>query len=90
MFDLIDEDNSESIDKREVLRAFLRNQYVRDLLVKMESLQVLQKPELFEKAFIAMDTSGDGEVSFEEFVTFALASQAKRCKNGQQGTQNKS
>ena len=77
LFDLIDEDNSESIDKREVLRAFLRNQYVRDLLVKMESLQVLQKPELFEKAFMAMDTSGDGEVSFEEFVTFALASQAE-------------
>ena len=77
LFDLIDDDNSESIDKREVLRAFLRNNKVRDILLKMESLQVLQKPELFEQAFLAMDTSGDGEVSFEEFVTFALASQAE-------------
>jgi Ca2+-binding EF-hand superfamily protein len=72
LFDMIDEDGSETIDKREVLRAFLRNNQVRDLLLKLESLQVLQQPTLFEDAFVAMDTSGDGEVSFEEFVQFAV------------------
>ena len=75
LFDLIDEDNSESIDKREVLRAFLRNQYVRD---SQDGISTgFAKSRAIRNGFIAMDTSGDGEVSFEEFVTFALASQAE-------------
>lgn len=75
LFDLIDEDGSKTIDKREILRAFLRSTPVRALIMKLESLKVLQQPGLFEDAFLAMDTSGDGEVSFEEFVQFAMGQQ---------------
>ena len=54
----------------ELLTAFNNNQDVVSLLQRKPELSILLRPDLFEEAFIQMDTDETGTVSYEEFVHF--------------------
>ena len=74
LFDAIDVDKSGTIDKMELLTAFNNNQDVVSLLQRKPELSILLRPDLFEEAFIQMDTDETGTVSYEEFVHFVTVS----------------
>eukprot|EP00944_MAST-04C_sp_MAST-4C-sp1_P008625 g8625.t1 len=74
LFDAIDVDKSGTIDKVELLTAFNNNQDVVSLLQRKPELSILLRPDLFEEAFIQMDTDETGTVSYEEFVHFVTVS----------------
>jgi Ca2+-binding EF-hand superfamily protein len=76
LFDAIDTDGNNSVEKTELLYAFRRNPDVVAILTRKPSLAILLKPKLFQEAFLQMDTDLTGTVSFEEFVRFVEVSQS--------------
>jgi Ca2+-binding EF-hand superfamily protein len=77
LFVLIDEDQSGHVDKHELMTALRVNDEVISLVQKSPLLQPLLRDRDFARTFMAMDTDGEGGVSYEEFEAFLLASATK-------------
>merc|ERR1711968_389456 len=69
-FSLMDIDDSGSILKVELIRSVKENQRLQSFLQIHDRLRILLMPRRWQKAFEEMDTSGDGELSWDEFEIF--------------------
>ena len=84
IFDLLDRDGSNQIDRREVLSAFQNDESVTAIIRSSKWLQPLLKPSSYSEMFISMDLDGDGKVTFEECACPAIhcrTSTATRMQN---------
>ena len=72
IFNLIDEDNSRTLEKEELMTAVNDNQQVLELLHTSKILRPLLKPELYEEAFLHLETAHEGHVTYAEFKSFIL------------------
>ncbi|KAH8057470.1 hypothetical protein JL721_9719 [Aureococcus anophagefferens] len=68
-FEMIDEDDSGTLTKKEIKRAVQTNDEVISFLKTCgeENLQFLLKPKRIDRALNALDTSSDGELDIEEW-----------------------
>ncbi|KAH8060909.1 hypothetical protein JL720_13499 [Aureococcus anophagefferens] len=68
-FEMIDEDDSGTLTKKEIKRAVQTNDEVISFLKTCgeENLQFLLKPKRIDRALNALDTSNDGELDIEEW-----------------------
>ena len=72
IFNLIDADNSRTLEKQELIEAVNDNQQVLELLHTSKLLKPLLKPELYQEAFLHLETANDGHVTYAEFKSFIL------------------
>lgn len=77
IFNLIDEDKSGSVDKHELMTALRINDEVISLVKMSPLLQPLLRDRDFARTFMAMDTDGEGGITFEEFEAFLLSTATK-------------
>ena len=70
VFKLLDIDGSGTLEKREIANAIKKSADVRSVLKSHPALQRFLVPRRWEKTFLAMDTSMDGEVDLSEFIAF--------------------
>jgi Ca2+-binding EF-hand superfamily protein len=70
LFELIDEDQSGTIELDELLEATTNNRQVIRLLKKSERLRGLLQPEKVRPFFIKMDANGDGVLTIDEMLEF--------------------
>jgi Ca2+-binding EF-hand superfamily protein len=66
----LDIDGSGTLEKREIANAIKKSADVRSVLKSHPALQRFLVPRRWEKTFLAMDTSMDGEVDLSEFIAF--------------------
>jgi hypothetical protein len=72
IFNLIDEDNSRTLEKEELMTAVNDNQQVLELLHTSKILRPLLQKELYEEAFLHLETAHEGHVTYAEFKSFIL------------------
>ena len=82
-FDMIDEDNSGTLDQEELLQALSDNPAVREFVESSAVLRPLLQQKMFAQAFKAMDTDDEAGVSLEEFTEFCLMTQEVVVLNAQ-------
>ena len=72
IFNLIDTDGSNTLDKYELLDAVTNNQQVLELVHSAPILSPLLQPDAFENALMDLDTAHSGIVTFSEFKAFLI------------------
>ena len=72
IFNLIDADNSRTLEKQELIDAVNDNQQVLELLHTSKLLRPLLKPDLYQEAFLHLETTNEGHVTYAEFKSFIL------------------
>ena len=77
IFNLIDSDGSNTLDKYELLEAVNSNQQVLELVHSAPILAPLLQPDAFEKAIMELDTAHSGIVTFSEFKAFLITQTRK-------------
>ena len=76
VFKLLDTDGNGSLEKKEISRAISRSENVRNILRTHPALERFLKPKLWQKTFMAMDTSQDGVVELDELISFVKRTMA--------------
>ena len=59
LFDMLDTDNSKSLEKREILKAMRDNKKVRKIIETSRSLEALLHPAKYKKMFGEINTTTD-------------------------------
>jgi hypothetical protein len=77
IFNLIDTDSSNTLDKYELLDAVTNNQQVLELVHSAPILAPLLQPDAFENALMDLDTAHSGIVTFSEFKAFLITQTRK-------------
>ena len=77
IFNLIDTDGSNTLDKYELLDAVTNNQQVLELVHSAPILAPLLQPDAFENALMDLDTAHSGIVTFSEFKAFLITQTRK-------------
>ena len=77
IFNLIDTDGSNTLDKYELLDAVTNNQQVLELVHSAPILAPLLQPDAFENALMDLDTAHSGIVTFSEFKAFLITQTIK-------------
>jgi hypothetical protein len=83
IFNLIDTDGSNTLDKYELLDAIANNQQVLELVHSAPILEPLLQPDAFENALMELDTAHQSIVTYSEFKAF-LISQTRRVTRAQE------
>ena len=73
IFSLIDEDKSGHVDQHELMTSLRINDEVISFVKKSPLLQPLLRDRDLQRTFMAMDTDGEGGITFEEFEAFLLS-----------------
>ena len=73
IFTLIDEDRSGHVDQHELMTSLRINDEVISFVKKSPLLQPLLRDRNLQRTFMAMDTDGEGGITFEEFEAFLLS-----------------
>ena len=76
LFDMLDTDNSKSLEKREILKAMRDNKKVRKIIETSRSLEALLHPAKYKKMFGEINTTSDGHITLEEFSNFIKSAES--------------
>ncbi len=87
IFNLIDSDHSNTLDKYELLDAIANNQQVLELVHSAPILEPLLQPDAFENALMELDTAHQSIVTYSEFKAF-LISQTRRVTQARKSVNN--
>jgi hypothetical protein len=71
LFNMIDDDESGTLEKKEILRALMFNPQITNKIKQFPTLSAFLKPRHFKDSFVKLDTKTSGHVTVEEFITFA-------------------
>ncbi len=72
LFNLLDVDNSQYIDKMELLDGILNRQDVVRIMKGHKKLELLLQPGTFESSFHDLNTHRDGHVTLNELIDFVI------------------
>ena len=82
LFNLIDDDQSGTLEKKEILRALMFNPEVTSKVKEFPALSGFLKPRHFKESFVKLDTKTSGHVTSEEFLFFAKENVIKTTVEG--------
>ena len=80
LFQLLDDDNSNFVDKIELLDGIMYRNDVVAIMQTHPKLALLLAPGTFEESFSTLDTEKDGHVTLEELLNFVHVHHDKRTK----------
>ena len=84
LFQLLDNDNSNFVDKIELLDGIMYRSDVVAIMQTHPKLALLLAPGTFEESFSTLDTEKDGHVTLEELLNFVHVHHDKRTKEEMQ------
>jgi hypothetical protein len=76
VFKLLDTDGSGTLDKREVTKAIMKSEHIREILKTHPALERFLHPRKWQRTFMAMDTTCDGLVELDELIAFVRRTMA--------------